>query len=245
MEEIIPPREPGNLQDYENALKEFNWASMDKEFDWSRGGPYNVAAEAMDRHLQTWRKNKIALFSVRASGEVRKFTFGEMSELSSRFASGLVKLGAKQGRPHLRLPGPQLRAVHLRPRHRQDGRDRRTAVLRAGPGGGQGPRPGLQLPSIIITSPYLYKRIEPIMDDLVDVEKYIIVGDNAELEGDTVNFDEVLASGDPGLPGGRHGADRPVHHPLHLRLHRQAQGRAAGPQGHGPAADGLPQRGRP
>ena len=48
-----------------------------------------------------------------------------------------------------------------------------------------------------ITSPYLYKRIESIMDDLVDVEKFIIVGDDAGLGDNTVRFDEVMASGDP------------------------------------------------
>ena len=35
MEDEIPPKSAGNLQDYEVACKEFTWASVDKEFDWS------------------------------------------------------------------------------------------------------------------------------------------------------------------------------------------------------------------
>ena len=83
MEESIPSKNQGNLQDYEKALKEFTWSSVDKEFDWSSGGPYNVAREAIDRHAQNWRKNKIALYSITANNEVRKYTFGEMAELTS------------------------------------------------------------------------------------------------------------------------------------------------------------------
>ena len=97
MEDEIPPKSAGNLQDYEVACKEFTWASVDKEFDWSKGSVYNIAYEAIDRHALNWRKNKIALYSVKASGEVQKYTFGEMSDITSRFASGLMKLGAKRG----------------------------------------------------------------------------------------------------------------------------------------------------
>ena len=65
MEDEIPPKSAGNLQDYEVACKEFTWASVDKEFDWSKGSVYNIAYEAIDRHALNWRKNKIALYSVK------------------------------------------------------------------------------------------------------------------------------------------------------------------------------------
>ena len=97
MGDSIPPDGPGVLSDYERTYRYFNWASLADDFDWSRGGTYNVASEAIDRHARNWRKNKIALFSVQASGDVKKFTFGEMADLTSRFASGLEKLGAVKG----------------------------------------------------------------------------------------------------------------------------------------------------
>jgi acetyl-CoA synthetase len=196
MEDCIPPSETGNLVDYNVAYREFNWASMDSEFDWQRGGPYNVAAEAMDRHMDNWRRNKVALYSIQSHGVVRKFTFGEMAELSSRFASGLSKLGAKRGDRIFvfldrnselyistlgivkmgGIAGPLFSA--LGPEAVKD------RVLDCGA-------------SIIITSPYLYKRLEPVMDDLVDVRKFIIAGDVAGLGENCVKFEDVLASGDP------------------------------------------------
>jgi len=194
--EVIPSVEKGNLEDYEKMWREFNWATMDKEFDWSNGGVHNIAAEAMDRHARNWRKNKIALYSQTASGEVKKFTFREMSQLTSKFASGLEKLGAVKGDRIF---------VYL---------DRTSELYMAmlgivKMGGIVGPLFSALGPDAVkdraldcgaryvVTSPYLYKRLEPVMDDLVTVEKYIIVGDDAGMGNNTVKFDDLLASGNP------------------------------------------------
>ena len=107
MEEFIPSKHKGNLQDYEAALKEFTWSSVDKEFDWHTGGTYNVAAEAIDRHALNWRKNKIALYSITASNEVRKYTFGEMAEMTNKLASGLEKSVVKGDRSSSIWTGPR------------------------------------------------------------------------------------------------------------------------------------------
>ncbi|HOQ25701.1 MAG TPA: acetate--CoA ligase [Methanomassiliicoccaceae archaeon] len=198
MEDEIPPKSAGNLQDYEVACKEFTWASVDKEFDWSKGSVYNIAYEAIDRHALNWRKNKIALYSVKASGEVQKYTFGEMSDITSRFASGLMKLGAKRGDRIF---------VYL---------DRTSELYMAmlgiiKMGGIAGPLFSALGPeavkdraldsgtNIIITSPYLYERILPILDDLADLNKIIIVGAEGELGEKCVSFEEVVESGDPGF----------------------------------------------
>jgi len=206
MEDTIPPREPGNLQDYEVACKEFTWASVDKEFDWSAGAPYNVAYEAIDRHARNWRRNKIALYSITANNEVRKYTFGELSELTSRFASGLLKMGAVKGDRIF---------VYL---------DRTSELYMAmigvtKMGGIAGPLFSALGPEavkdraldagtkIIVTSPYLYERIVPILDDLIDLQKIIIVGNLEDIKDRShnfdqvcVTFDDVLASGDPRYP---------------------------------------------
>ncbi len=196
MEETIPPKQAGNLQDYEAALKEFTWSSVDKEFDWSKGGAYNVAREAIDRHAQNWRKNKIALYSITATNEVRKYTFGELSELTGRFASGLEKLGAVKGdRIFVFLDRTSELYIAM------------IGITKMG--GISGPLFSALGPEAVkdraldssarffITSPYLYKRLEPVLDDLVDVEKFIIVGDNEGLGEKTVKFEEVIGSGDP------------------------------------------------
>jgi len=196
MDEPIPPNHLGNLQNYENAVKEFTWGSMDKEFDWSKGGTYNVAREAIDRHAQNWRKNKIALYSITAANEVRKYTFGELAELTNRFASGLMKLGAAKGdRIFVFLDRTSELYISM------------LSIVKMG--GIAGPLFSALGPEAVkdraldcsakymVTSPYLYKRLEPIMDDLVNIDKYIIVGDNAGLGDNTVKFDDVMESGDP------------------------------------------------
>jgi len=196
MEEFIPSKHKGNLQDYETALKEFTWSSVDKEFDWHSGGAYNVAREAIDRHAQNWRKNKIALYSITANNEVRKYTFGEMAEMTNRLASGLEKLGAVKGdRIFVYLDRTSELYMAM------------VAITKMG--GIAGPLFSALGPDAVkdraldcsakyvVTSPYLYKRLEPVMDDLVDVDKFIIVGDNSDLGERTINFDEVMASGDP------------------------------------------------
>ncbi len=194
-EEVLVPTRAGNLENYEKACKEFTWASLDKEFDWSNGGVYNVVHEAIDRHAQNWRKNKIALYSVTANNEVKKFTFGEMSEMSSRFASGLEKIGAKKGDRIF---------VYL---------DRNSELYVsmlgiAKMGGIAGPLFSALGPeairdraldsgsNIMVTSPYLYHRIEPILESLTDLQQIVVVGDDADLGDRTISFGKVMASGD-------------------------------------------------
>ena len=196
MEGYIPPTSAGNLQDYEVASKEFTWASVDKEFDWSKGSVYNVAYEAIDRHALNWRKNKIALYSINAEREVQKYTFGELSSISSRVASGLTKLGAKKGDRIF---------VYL---------DRTSELYMAmlgivKMGGIAGPLFSALGPeavkdraldsgtNIIITSQYLYERLLPILDDLADLRKIVIVGASGDMDENCVSFDDLLESGDP------------------------------------------------
>ena len=199
MDVRISPLGPGNLDDYSTTYREFTWASVDKGFAWSTGGHYNVAAEAIDRHADNWRRNKIALYSIRADGEVRKLTFSEMAKLTSRFASGLEKLGAVKG-DRILVYLDRISELYI------------SIVGIAKMGGIAGPLFSALGPeavkdrvldcsaSIIVTSPYLYRRLEPVLDELLDVKKFIIVGDDEVLDGKTIRFDKVLESGDPGYP---------------------------------------------
>jgi acetyl-CoA synthetase len=196
MDESLPAENTGNLQDYQSTYKGFDWSSYDSEFDWSRGGPYNLVAEAIDRHGHGKRRNKVALYSVNANYDLRSHTFGEMSELSSRFASGLTKLGAVKGdRIFVYLDRtPQLFVALL-------------GIIKMGGVAGPlfsalGPEATMDRvrdsgAKIIITSPYLFDRIRPIMDKLTEIETYIIVGENSVLGPGTVKFDDVMESGDP------------------------------------------------
>ena len=197
--ETLPSTKCGNMLDHEKACREFNWASMDKEFDWYNGGVYNVAHESLDRHAQNWRKNKIALYSITANNEVRKFTFGEMSKLTSQLASGLSKLGASKGdRIFVYLDRTSELYMSM------------LGVIKLG--GIAGPLFSALGPEAVrdraldcgarfmITSPYLYQRISPVLDDLNDLKEIIMVGEAKGIDAhdkDIVGFDDVLRNGDP------------------------------------------------
>ena len=192
MEEAIPPTGPGNLMDYQDAYGSFNWASLHQEFDWSRGGPYNAAAEAVDRHARD-RPDRVAIHSVRANGEVHSLTFGEVGRLSSQFADGLLRTGIRRGDRVF---------VYL---------DRRSELFISIIGivkmGGiacplfsaLGPEAVKDRlldgqPSAIVTSPYLFERISQVLREVSPSPKVICVGGAAK---GTLPFEEVLASGSP------------------------------------------------
>ena len=47
--------------DYEGLTAEFRWEDMYSELDWLPGGWLNVAHEAIDRHANGRRRDKVAL----------------------------------------------------------------------------------------------------------------------------------------------------------------------------------------
>ncbi|MFC5604452.1 acetate--CoA ligase [Sporosarcina koreensis] len=77
------------LQDYDQTAKDFKWSDAEKEFSWHETGLINVAHEAVDRHANSYRKNKVALFYKDA---VRKeaYTYNEMKRMSNKAANVLT-----------------------------------------------------------------------------------------------------------------------------------------------------------
>ncbi|MDP2861145.1 MAG: AMP-binding protein, partial [bacterium] len=67
------------------------------EIEWFKDGKLNAAYNAVDRHLKTWRKNKVALYWEGENGESEKYTFEDLAEKSNQFAHGLKSLGIKRG----------------------------------------------------------------------------------------------------------------------------------------------------
>ncbi|KXG08870.1 Acetyl-coenzyme A synthetase [Anoxybacillus sp. P3H1B] len=75
-----------NLANYEETYRNFDWSEAEKNFSWSETGRVNMAYEAIDRHVETFRKNKVALYYRDASRE-EKYTFKEMKEWSNKAAN--------------------------------------------------------------------------------------------------------------------------------------------------------------
>lgn len=85
-----------NLQDYDQAYANFSWEQVEKAFSWYETGKVNMAYEAVDRHAEIWRKNKVALYYNDAQRE-EKYTFLDMKLLSNQFGNVLRKLGIQKG----------------------------------------------------------------------------------------------------------------------------------------------------
>ncbi|MBA2871770.1 acetyl-CoA synthetase [Anoxybacillus calidus] len=79
-----------NLKNYEETYKNFDWSEAEKYFSWSETGKVNMAYEAIDRHAESFRKNKVALYYRDATRE-EKYTFKEMKELSNQVANVLTQ----------------------------------------------------------------------------------------------------------------------------------------------------------
>ena len=87
---------PPNLDDYDQARKNFSWSAARKELDWFEG-KINAAYNAVDRHTHTWRKNKVALYWEDEAGNEKKYTFEELSILSNKVGNVLKAFDVGRG----------------------------------------------------------------------------------------------------------------------------------------------------
>ncbi|HZH61037.1 MAG TPA: acetate--CoA ligase [Metabacillus sp.] len=77
-----------NLADYDHTYATFDWSEVEKNFTWSETGLMNAAYEAIDKHVETARKNKVALY-YRDPEREEKYTFKELKDLSNKAANVL------------------------------------------------------------------------------------------------------------------------------------------------------------
>ena len=109
-----------HIQDYESAYKksiadpEGFWSGVAKELEWFSpwtkvlewnypwakwfvGATCNIAYNCLDRHVKTWRKNKVAVIWVGENDQERVITYGELYRQVNRCANALKKLGLTKG----------------------------------------------------------------------------------------------------------------------------------------------------
>ncbi|MBM3205598.1 acetate--CoA ligase [Candidatus Shapirobacteria bacterium] len=86
-----------HLKDYQKTYQSFKWEQAKKELSWFPRGKLNTAFNAIDRHAQGGKKNKIALYWEGEGEEKKKFTFFELFLLSNQFGNLLKSLGVKRG----------------------------------------------------------------------------------------------------------------------------------------------------
>lgn len=85
-----------NMKNYEETHANFDWKDIEKNFSWYETGKVNMAYEAIDRHAESSKKDKIALYYSDNQRE-ESVTFGQMKEKSNQFGNVLRGLGIGKG----------------------------------------------------------------------------------------------------------------------------------------------------
>lgn len=87
-----------NLVDYERERGGFSWADAERRLSGLPGGRgLNIAHEAVQRHADGPRAERVALRFLRRSGAVEDLTYAGLAEASARFANVLGGLGVDAG----------------------------------------------------------------------------------------------------------------------------------------------------
>jgi acetyl-CoA synthetase len=76
-----------------DQVVEWNGASH----KWFVGGKLNITLNALDRHAESDRRNKVAFIFLNEDGTERSVTYGQLLRMVCRFANGLKSLGVKKG----------------------------------------------------------------------------------------------------------------------------------------------------
>lgn len=106
-QEALEKGERNFVSFWEKAAEELEWfKKWDKVLDesnapfyqWFIGAKCNIVHNALDRHIKTFRKNKVAIiWQGEPQDEYRKLTYYELYRLVNRFANVLKSLGINKG----------------------------------------------------------------------------------------------------------------------------------------------------
>ncbi|WP_409270935.1 acetate--CoA ligase [Neobacillus sp. SCS-31] len=194
--EVLPVIEGDyNLKNYPETYSSFDWKEVEKEFSWHTTGLVNLAYEAIDRHAETFRRNKVALY-YRDQKRNEKYTFKEMKDLSNKAANVLKSYGdvEKGDRVFIFMPrSPELYFAVL-------GAIKLGAIV--GPlfeafmEGAVRDRLQDSGAKVIVTTPELLERVPT---DLPDLKYIFLVGDGVEETGNIIDFKKRFAEADKKL----------------------------------------------
>jgi acetyl-CoA synthetase len=197
IEKTGPFRLPPNLPDYVLGRSEFTWDEAETLLTGLPGGKMNIAHEAIDRHADGDTGHRVAIRWLGRHGDIEDYTYAELAEATSRFASGLRNLGVGKGDRVFTLSSriPELYIATLgalkngsvaAPLFSAFGPEPIQTRLTMGKG------------RVLVTTETLYKRkVAAIRDQMPWLEHIIVVG--GAVEG-TISFDAMLKTGDPGFP---------------------------------------------
>ncbi|SMX36475.1 acetate--CoA ligase [Maliponia aquimaris] len=85
------------LRDPEEARASFDWDTARAMLDGLPGGGMNIAYEALDRHVASGQGDRLALRWFGKDGEVRDFSYADLTRQTARFANVLAAQGLARG----------------------------------------------------------------------------------------------------------------------------------------------------
>ena len=145
-------------------------------YRWFRGGGCNITFNALDIHIDSPRRNKVALIWEGDDGESQRFTYYDLYQEVNRFANTLKSLGVKQGdRVVIYLPNLPQAVISL------------LAVARIG---------AVHVPVDIRFGPHFLKKIVNETDS-----KIIISADGYYRKGEAIRLIDTVSATLSACPG--------------------------------------------
>ena len=189
-----------NIGEYHDSLSGFSWQEFRSRLDGLPGGGLNLAYEAIDRHANGDKRDKVAMYWEGASGEEEQYTFGRMKEETDKFANVLRKIGVQKGDRVFIFMGrvPELYIAFF-------------GILKVGAIAGPlfsafGPDPvkdRLQDSGAValIVTPELRGKVSGILGDLPDLRHIVVVNKNNRssepLAPGDISYEQEMASASP------------------------------------------------
>ncbi|WP_078391961.1 acetate--CoA ligase [Shouchella patagoniensis] len=177
-----------NLPNYEDAVQQFDWELVKRDFSWSKTGKLNLAYEAIDYHAENGKAGQIALYYSDAQRD-ESYTFMEMKQHSNKAANVLREAGVKKGdRVFIFMPrSPELYFALL-------GAIKLGAIV--GPlfeafmEGAVRDRLEDSGARVLVTTPTLLERVP--FDDLPNLETVLVADENYEDNGHYLQLNKRL-----------------------------------------------------
>ncbi len=164
-----------NLSDYEKTYKQFSWKNAEKEYlEFFEDGTLNASYIAIDRHAVGKNAKKNALLYESATGEEETYTYGQLKNLTNKFANVLDLHDVEKGdRVFIFLPTTPERLVVF------------FGILKLGAIAGTLFSAFMEMAlmdrlldsgaKVVVTNAALFPRIQKIWKDLPQLKKVIIV----------------------------------------------------------------------
>lgn len=182
-----------NLEDYEATYANFSWDHAKKDISWFADNKVNAAFNAVDRHMNDGRRNKVALYSVNTDNQLETFTFQDIYYLSNRLGNALKDLGVSKGdRVFIFLP--RIAELYIST----------IAISKIGAVIGPlfsafGPdalRDRLENSGakVVITTKELKPKLDEIRDQLPELEYVIVVNGDGDHKPGDLSYEEIMVN---------------------------------------------------